>query len=355
MKKNILWRILFIGFTILVAVIFFLPNTPAFKFMPEWWTKNMPNKGIILGLDLQGGLHLVFEVEGDKAVETSTDRYANLIKDMLAKKKIQADVKRNGLEIQISAPTQQIASAVKESFPLLDASVSGQNIVLKIDDKEVKKIKDNAVDQALETIRNRVDQFGVAEPTIIRQGDNEIVVQLPGVKDPRRAIELVGKTALLEFKIVDDETPIAAQLPQAVAPGDEEKVLQQFATNKDFARPAPAIEFHRAKRNGQRRLNGQGTPEHQDGERHQHQDQHQGRAAHGDTRQQQQSAKELKPGQDCGHRVQQQRTLHQIVLPHQLQELDRVERLVQAQIKKSRAQQPPCQQGKQLCGGTIAG
>lgn len=229
MKKNILWRILFIGFTILVAVIFFLPNTPAFKFMPEWWTKNMPNKGIILGLDLQGGLHLVFEVEGDKAVETSTDRYANLIKDMLAKKKIQADVKRNGLEIRISASTQQIASAIKESFPLLDASASGQDIVLKISDKEVKRIKDNAVDQALETIRNRVDQFGVAEPTIIRQGENEIVVQLPGVKDPRRAIELVGKTALLEFKIVDDEAPVAAQLPQAVAPGDEEKVLQQFA------------------------------------------------------------------------------------------------------------------------------
>jgi preprotein translocase subunit SecD len=229
MKKNILWRILFIGFTILVAVIFFLPNTPAFKFMPEWWTRNMPNKGIILGLDLQGGLHLVFEVEGDKAVETSTDRYANLIKDMLAKKKIQADLKRNALEIQISAATQQVASAVKENFPLLDATASGQNIVLKISDREVKRIKDNAVDQALETIRNRVDQFGVAEPTIIRQGENEIVVQLPGVKDPRRAIELVGKTALLEFKIVDDEAPVAAQLPQAVAPGDEEKVLQQFA------------------------------------------------------------------------------------------------------------------------------
>ena len=229
MKKNILWRILFIGFTILVAAIFFLPNTPAFKYMPEWWTKNMPNKGIILGLDLQGGLHLVFEVEGDKAVETSTDRYANLIRDMLAKKKMQADVKRNSLEIRVSPSTQQIASAVKESFPLLDESSSGQDLVLRIDGKEVKKIKDNAVDQALETIRNRIDQFGVAEPTIIRQGDNEIVVQLPGVKDPRRAIELVGRTALLEFKLVDDETPVAAQLPQSVAPGDEDKVLQQFA------------------------------------------------------------------------------------------------------------------------------
>lgn len=229
MKKNILWRILFIGFTLLVAVVFFLPNTPLFKYMPEWWKNGMPNKGIILGLDLQGGLHLVFEVEGDKAVETSTEGYIHLISDMLTKKKMQAEVKRNGLNIEISPSSQEIASAVKDGYPILDTVSSGQTLVLKISDREAARIKDSAVDQALETIRNRIDQFGVSEPTIHRQGDNEIVVQLPGVKDPRRAIELVGKTAQLEFKLVDDESPIAAQLPQAVQPGDEDKVLGQFA------------------------------------------------------------------------------------------------------------------------------
>lgn len=229
MKKNILWRILFIGFTILVAVVFFLPNTPLFKYMPEWWKKSLPSKGIILGLDLQGGLHLVFEVEGDKAVETSTERYVRLITDMLAKRKIQAVVKRSGLNIEVSPSTQEVASAVKDGYPILETVSSGQTLVLKISDKEAARIKDSAVDQALETIRNRIDQFGVSEPTIHRQGENEIVVQLPGVKDPRRAIELVGKTAQLEFKIVDDESPIAAQIPQAVQPGDEEKVLAQFS------------------------------------------------------------------------------------------------------------------------------
>src|SRR5512135_633928 len=99
MKKNILWRFLFIGFTILVAAVFFLPNTPLFKYMPQWWQKNMPSKGIILGLDLQGGLHLVYEVEGDKAVETSADRYVHLISDALVKKNVRADVKRSGLNI----------------------------------------------------------------------------------------------------------------------------------------------------------------------------------------------------------------------------------------------------------------
>ncbi len=228
MKKNILWRFLFIGFTVLVAIVFFLPNTPLFKSMPDWWKNNMPSKGIILGLDLQGGLHLVFEVEGDKAVETSIDRYIFLLRDALQKKKLQAEVKRNGLSIEITPSTQEIATIVKEGFPILDASSSGQSLVLKISGKEASRIKDSAVDQALETIRNRIDQFGVSEPTIHRQGENEIVVQLPGVKDPRRAIELVGKTAQLEFKLVDDETPVAAQLPQSVGPGDEERVLEQF-------------------------------------------------------------------------------------------------------------------------------
>ncbi len=229
MKKNILWRLLLIGFTLMISAVFFLPNTPVFKSMPEWWQKNMPNKGIILGLDLQGGLHLVFEVEGDKAVETSTDRYLFLIRDLLGKKKLQAEAKRNGLAIEVTPTSQEIATAVKDNFPLLDAATSGQTLTLRISSKEVSRIKDNAVDQALETIRNRIDQFGVSEPTIHRQADNEIVVQLPGVKDPRRAIELVGRTAQLEFKIVDDESPVAAQLPATVAPGDEEKTLAQFA------------------------------------------------------------------------------------------------------------------------------
>jgi preprotein translocase subunit SecD len=88
---------------------------------------------------------------------------------------------------------------------------------------------DNAADQALETIRNRIDQFGVSEPTILRQGENEIVVQLPGVKDPKRAVDIIGRTAQLEFKLVDDEASVAAELPQSISPGEEENLLKQFA------------------------------------------------------------------------------------------------------------------------------
>jgi preprotein translocase subunit SecD len=229
MKKNVLWRFSLIGFTVLVAVIFFLPNTPLFKFMPDWWKKSMPSKGIVLGLDLQGGLHLVFEVEGDKAVEASAERFAYLIKETLQKKKLQAEVKRNGQQIEITPSSPEILTVVKENYPNFNISTSGQSLVLAMADKEKTAIKDNAANQALETIRNRIDQFGVSEPTIQRQGENEIVVQLPGVKDPKRAIDLIGKTALLEFKLLDEESPLAAQLPQAVAPSEEEGLLSQFA------------------------------------------------------------------------------------------------------------------------------
>lgn len=229
MNKSIIWRFLFIGLAVAAAVVFSLPNTPFFKSMPEWWQKNMPNKGIVLGLDLQGGLHLVYEVETDKAVANTVAGYMASIKSMIEKRKLQADVKMNGLNIEITPASPELMKALKEGYNNLDMSESGQMVKLNMSEKEKTFIKDNAVNQALETIRNRIDQFGVAEPTIHRQGQNEIVVQLPGVKDPARAIDLIGKTALLEFKIVNDESPVAAQLPSSVAPGDEEKILSQFA------------------------------------------------------------------------------------------------------------------------------
>ena len=80
----------------------------------------------------------------------------------------------------------------------------------------------------LEVIRGRIDQLGVAEPAIYREEEDKIVVQLPGERDPRRAVEIIGKTAMLEFKLVDDESPIAAELPAFILPAEREKFLKEF-------------------------------------------------------------------------------------------------------------------------------
>ncbi|KAF0145753.1 MAG: preprotein translocase subunit SecD [Nitrospirae bacterium] len=229
MKKNILWRLILIGSTIVLAAVFFLPNTPLFSQMPEWWKKDMPDKGITMGLDLQGGIHLVFEVEGEKAVEITTERIAQSLKDILAKKKLSADITSSGMLITVASASMDVRKAIEENYPILTPVETGARVVYKISDKEAGRIRDGAADQALETIRNRIDQFGVAEPTIHRQGTNEIVVQLPGIKDPKRAIEIIGKTAQLEFKIVDDSSPVAAEIPASIEPGEEENLLKKFA------------------------------------------------------------------------------------------------------------------------------
>jgi preprotein translocase subunit SecD len=229
MKNKILGRLILIGITVVLAIVFFLPNTPLFKHMPDWWKKNLPNKGIVLGLDLQGGIHLVYEVESEKAVEITTGRITQSLKSMLEKKKLAAEVTSKGMLITLTPASEEIKKAIFDNYPILDVVEGDTKLVYKISDKEAKRIKDNASDQALETIRNRVDQFGVSEPIIYRQGTNEIVIQLPGEKDSKRAIELVGKTALLEFKLVDETSPIAAQLPLAVEPGGEEELIKKFA------------------------------------------------------------------------------------------------------------------------------
>jgi preprotein translocase subunit SecD len=229
MKKNILSRFVLIGITVVLAIIFFLPNTPLFRHMPEWWKNTMPDKGITLGLDLQGGVHLVFEVEGDRAIEITAERISQSLKELLGKRKLTAEVSRNGLLITVSPNSMEVRKAIEESYPVLTPAETGTKLVYKLSDREAERIKDNAANQALETIRNRIDQFGVAEPTIHRQAANEIVVQLPGIKDPKRAIEIIGKTAQLEFKLVDDSSPVAAEIPASIRMGEEDALLAKFS------------------------------------------------------------------------------------------------------------------------------
>ena len=87
--------------------------------------------------------------------------------------------------------------------------------------RDEAQVRSNAMDQALETIRNRIDQLGVRETTVAREGESEILVQLPGIQDPERAKELIGKTAVLEFKIVDDSKGVDEALKEGPPPGDE--------------------------------------------------------------------------------------------------------------------------------------
>jgi preprotein translocase subunit SecD len=126
---------------------------------------------------------------------------------------------------------EAVAEAMK-AFPSLvpEGTKGGTELSYRLDGQRVKRLMDNAMDQALETIRNRVDEFGVAEPTIQRQGSRNIVVELPGIKDAARAVQLIGKTARLEFRLVDEQRSVEEALKGKVPEGAE--VLYERKVNK---------------------------------------------------------------------------------------------------------------------------
>jgi preprotein translocase subunit SecD len=190
------------------------------------WYLYPPRERINLGLDLQGGIHLVLGVEADKAITAQMDRAAEEVKAAFERKGIAvARVAREGeatIVVQLANPQAwNDALTVAGEYGRFERREEDQaagRFKLALAESEVRRLRDLAVRQGVETIRNRVDQFGVAEPTITRQGEDRILIQLPGVQDPDRAKALIGKTALLEFRLLDEQTPadqaLAGRLPE---------------------------------------------------------------------------------------------------------------------------------------------
>jgi preprotein translocase subunit SecD len=194
---------------------------------------------INLGLDLQGGIHLVLGVDLDKALESQVERTAVTVRGALEKKGVAVRrVERQGsgdLVIELASPDMwNAAQGVVAEFPSFETAAADQaagRLTLRLRPREAAALRDLAVRQALETIRNRVDQFGVAEPSIQQQGDNRILVQLPGVQDPDRAKALIGKTALLEFKMLDEQADPERVAREGPPPGSE--ILYQRLVDKE--------------------------------------------------------------------------------------------------------------------------
>ena len=176
---------------IITAIVYILPS-----FKPGIW----PNKKINLGLDLQGGMHLVLKVKTGKALENTIERIGQELNDVMRKERIhlKSPVNRDKdeiiLQIEGKEDIEKFKQLMDKEFMELrfaSRSETGEtlNITLDLPQNEAKNIKKLAVDQALETIRNRIDQFGVSEPDIRIQGEDRILIQLPGLKDPQRAKE----------------------------------------------------------------------------------------------------------------------------------------------------------------------
>ncbi|PKM12735.1 MAG: protein translocase subunit SecD [Gammaproteobacteria bacterium HGW-Gammaproteobacteria-3] len=181
------------------------PATPA-------WLQALGASPMYLGLDLRGGVHFLLEVDMDAAVKQAEERYTNDVRSALrdAKIRYRAVAKEGGvIKVKLKSPQDKEAALVLvgNDFSTLDVEPSElpDQLWLQVSETEQREVRKFALAQNMTTLRNRVNELGVAEPVIQQQGDNRIVVQLPGIQDTARAKDILGTTATLEYRLVDTE------------------------------------------------------------------------------------------------------------------------------------------------------
>ena len=225
MERSWWWKAALYGAAIVLAVLYLVPTVVPEEKRPAFFQKYF-KKRIQLGLDLKGGLHLVYEVNIEKAVASKVDRLANEVDDALRKKGADFTVVRTGrddIAVNFKVPGEasklddELLKPHRRDLDVVSRDPATGTVKLKFDADRVAEVEELALRQAIETIRGRVDAFGVAEPTIIKKG-TDIVVELPGAKeqDFERIKSIIGRTAQLEFKIVDDGSDYMKKVAAAV-------------------------------------------------------------------------------------------------------------------------------------------
>ncbi|MDT8376571.1 MAG: protein translocase subunit SecD [Mariprofundaceae bacterium] len=215
------WKLWLILTVLVVSAMGTLPNltTP-----PSWWPSAV-SQPMNLGLDLKGGIHLVIDVNVDKAVEHTVEEDVDVARRLLRENRIRyskLDATGNTLIIQIKddADTAAAERLIREGIPGYSVVAEAGRFTLTISETEAKEIRKFAVDQSIEVIRNRVDALGTTEPVIVKQGERRILVQIPGYEDSARAKSLIGRTAQLEFKLVDEKGDLDKALSGMIPQGD---------------------------------------------------------------------------------------------------------------------------------------
>lgn len=227
MSKKWRWKAILVVLLTLFGVYQLIPTVLKFNKEREaleeagkplpLYLKLFPKEVLNLGLDLRGGIYIEMEVDLKNAIKRRTDIFATDIESYLNDKKItfagisqpnddgRLYIKTDSVE-DMNAIKQLISSDWRETFVVESATTENNQstLIVKFNDEYKSFFEGRAVEQALETIRNRIDRYGVSEPTILKQGSNRIAIELPGLDDPERAINIIKKTGQLDFKIVDE-------------------------------------------------------------------------------------------------------------------------------------------------------
>ncbi len=203
MLNRLNYRVVIFAFALIFGVVFSIPSL----------VQSESGKKITLGLDLQGGLHMLLGVKSDEAIKSRIKSIAGSIQYILDDNDIVLD------DLRIEGNTIHFTLLDSDDIPKAKAlltkelegttvSVSGADFSVALTPEEVVRTKQNAIKQAVDTIRNRLDQFGLAEPTVAKQGEDKILVEVPGIKssaDEQRIRELIARAAHLQMMAVDED------------------------------------------------------------------------------------------------------------------------------------------------------
>ena len=213
------------------------------------WLSALGGKPMALGLDLRGGVHFLLQVAVEDVKKAAVERLINDVPKLLRDKDIRYTGRRKAgesivIEFADAERLDKARAAIAKENPDLTLATppdaTGPALLVTLSEVAAKRLIDDAVDKNLITLRNRVNQFGVAEPIVQRQGADRIVVQLPGVQDPTRVKELLGATATLEYRAVDENADAASAAATGVIPlGDE--LYYERGTRRPFLLKREAI------------------------------------------------------------------------------------------------------------------
>ena len=206
MKNYPLWKIFIVFLLLSLGVIFAVPSILYKEDTGNWYLDNRLN----LGLDLQGGSYLLLEVQTDVLIKEEFENFSETIRIISRENRI----KINNIELlddelkirfETSDKLDEIRSSFLQNYRSVKFNLNNNIATITVDDLYKKNIQDSAIKQSLEIVRKRIDESGTKEPLIQRSGRQRILLQLPGVKDPERIKNLLGKTAKLNFHMVDDD------------------------------------------------------------------------------------------------------------------------------------------------------
>jgi len=200
--------------------------------LPEW-VRNLGLNPMSLGLDLRGGVYVLLEVDMGTAVANRMQGYEQDLDLRLREERIRHRVDLNNgiITIRLTSPEDLeaartiVASADPEL--LVADGTDGKSLTLRMTEQQIKDRQDFAIEQNMTTLRNRVDQLGVAEPLVQRQGVDRIVVQLPGVQDPNELQSILTATATLEFRLVDQSGDLPGSRSYPGRTGEQQQVLKR--------------------------------------------------------------------------------------------------------------------------------